>query len=959
MQAIALLLIGLAATAAGPSDYDRSFGAKALDQAVLDAEGFGEKKAFKREDGGLRVELAAGVAETGWKTPPQIRFGGDFTISASFVLKKLPKPALEDGVAVGLAIAFGDVNQPDLALVRLLEPNGTDVYRAIEKDASANQNPMQMQMQMMAQRGMIMGGMPPGGKPPKPPRRTSPAAGDSFRLEIVREGSTIRYQVADAKSAQPRYLGQLALGPNDVAALKLFVTNRNGAEAVNVLLTNLSIRADRINGLGTTVRSVYDAVVYGEPTSIEGNLLIVGGTPKNPPPDVPTPAKGADFPEDVFAKTDTRPGEKKGEIKPSQTPAQSATAASPAVAQKPAQAQPAAAAPQAAPAAANAQKPPEQKPKAKLPLDEVESIRFERTPMMAARFVGQPNLDFTKPGLSAKKDEKPKEEENKAEVKKEDKAKPKDEKKAEAKKEDKAKPKEEEKKAEARKEDKPKAEEKKESEAKPKSKDEKKKTDGTDDVLAPPPGTAAVVKHPKVEPEKNGIRDLQLSLSGLRPAKIKQITVNGQTDKGPAAWRLDTSDSQDWPLVALRSGTEMAADLFLEPPAGDCHQKDFNIVVNYEDGQMGNATVKITEHTDPKLAIDPKAPASPKPDVWLYLAGDEKLFGKLDGIGTESVKVTTPWQDHLDVPMSRIVGLHLGLLNRKETPESFAKRLKEQGAEDRLLAQTKTGEVIAIAGILEEMENDKLRFRFQNRSRTLPMSQVEGIILAARRVANRQDELQARFALAGGMAISGRWKDLDTKTWKVVAPWNQELNLPAADVQSVRFQGGRMTYLSDLKPGKVEEVPFFGHRLPWKSDLGLMGGPLKVNGQTFERGIAVHSRCFLTYDLGGRYSTFEATLGFDEAAKGKGRVDCRVVADGKELYANPDLRADGPPVKLKLPVEKVEQLRLLVDYGRGQDAGDRVIWGNARLYREPPPKVADSAASPSPRPDNATATAKP
>ena len=43
-------------------------------------------------------------------------------------------------------------------------------------------------------------------------------------------------------------------------------------------------------------------------------------------------------------------------------------------------------------------------------------------------------------------------------------------------------------------------------------------------------------------------------------------------------------------------------------------------------------------------------------------------------------------------------------------------------------------------------------------------------------------------------------------------------------------------------------------------------------------------------------------VGFDDATKGKGRVDCRVFADDKELYADPDLRADGPPKVLALPV---------------------------------------------------------
>ena len=220
------------------------------------------------------------------------------------------------------------------------------------------------------------------------------------------------------------------------------------------------------------------------------------------------------------------------------------------------------------------QQPGPPKPKVRMPLDEIESIRFERTPTMTARFMGQPNLDFTMPGLSAKKDEAKKDDSNKGDTKNSD---------ATAKKGD------------AKKADTKPAQAKNAGAA---PKDDAKKADGSDDVLAPPPGTTAPTKIPKVDPKKNGIRDLYLSLSGLREAKIRQVTVNCQTDKGPTSWRLDTTDSQDWPLVIRRSGTEMSADLFLEPPPGDCYQKDFTIAVNYEDGQAANTTAKAGEHTE-------------------------------------------------------------------------------------------------------------------------------------------------------------------------------------------------------------------------------------------------------------------------------------------------------------------------------------------------------------------------
>ena len=59
-----------------------------------------------------------------------------------------------------------------------------------------------------------------------------------------------------------------------------------------MLLRDLTIRADRINGLGTTVRNVYGEVIYADPTAIEDGVLVLGGPPKSPPPATPKPPDG-------------------------------------------------------------------------------------------------------------------------------------------------------------------------------------------------------------------------------------------------------------------------------------------------------------------------------------------------------------------------------------------------------------------------------------------------------------------------------------------------------------------------------------------------------------------------------------------------------------------------------------------------------------------------------------------
>ena len=261
----------------------------------------------------------------------------------------------------------------------------------------------------------------------------------------------------------------------------------------------------------------------------------------------------------------------------------------------------------------------------------------------------------------------------------------------------------------------------------------------------------------------------------------------------------------------------------------------------YSDNQNGNANIQVDQKTDPKLAFDSKAPA-PTLDARVYLTGDEQLFGRFEALGEDSLKLRTPWGDELTVPLARVAGIYMGLAEHKESSESFARRLKTRGAEDLLLATSKDGEVVAIAGIAEKSEGEKLFFHFEEKTRSLPLKQVEGLVLASRPEPERPSGVRPTFSMSGGLTVSGLWKDLDTQNWTIETAWGQLLKLPATEIRSVRFKGGQMTYLSDLEPTKVEETPYFGRHSPYRKDVSLLGSPLRLDGQTYERGLAVHSR---------------------------------------------------------------------------------------------------------------------
>lgn len=906
--------------AVGAGDYLRPLGAKALDQATLDAEGYGDKKGLAREDDGLRIAAPQGGAEAGWKAPPNLRVGGDCTIVATLQVRKLPKPGAEDGVAIGLAVAAQNVDAPEATLLRQVELDGKEVFRPVNK---ADDDPQQ---NMMMGRRVFNPFQAMPEKPAKPARVTFPAKGSAIRLGVRREGSTLHYEVGDDLAPGMREVGHFQFGPADIAGLKVFVSNRSGTEAVEILLKDVTVRADRVTGLGTAVRTVFGTVVHGEPTKLDGSTLFVGaGAPGQAPPPGAVPAS----PPGVVLEAGNLPPGVVIAGAPGAVVAQ-ATTVEVAVAQVAPAAVPAPAAP--APAAAEkpkdaekkdgkdakekkdgavkpAEPPKEPEPKAKIPLDEVESITFERAAVVAARWLGQPNVDATRAGGddAIKADKEAARDQPKDQKDKEEKDKPKD---------DASRP-------------------------------------AADDLAAPPPGTAVVEKIPKVEPRPSGVRDLHLVLSGLHAAALKQVMIQCPTDKGQQAYRLDTAGSKDWPLVVARAGTETWADLFLEPPPGDCHDKQLTITLNYADGQQANATVKATEHTDPKLKFDPDSPVIAL-DARVYLAGDEQLYGKLEAVTEEALTLLTPWGDKVDVPLVRVVGVYMGMSDHKESPDSFARRLKGRGDQDLLLARAKDGEVVAIAGVVEAVKAGKLTFQYQGKSRTLPIKGVEGMVLANRPAPPAPTEVRPTFELTGGIVVSGRWAGITPETWQVEAPWGQTFRLPAATVQAVRVRGGQMSYLSDLEPVQVEEVPYFGRRVPYRRDGAQTGGPLKLDGRSLAKGLAVHSRTALTYDLGRRFERFEALVGFDEAGNRRGRVDCRVLLDGKELYANPDLRADGPTVPLNLPVAGGERLQLVVDFGPDDDIGDRLIWGNARLYRKPAAPAAPTATGPATNPKPAS-----
>jgi hypothetical protein len=164
-------------------------------------------------------------------------------------------------------------------------------------------------------------------------------------------------------------------------------------------------------------------------------------------------------------------------------------------------------------------------------------------------------------------------------------------------------------------------------------------------------------------------------------------------------------------------------------------------------------------------------------------------------------------------------------------------------------------------------------------------------------------------------------------------PWDTQLSIPLDKVTKLKSRNGRLVYLSDLTPARVEQVPYFDRMLAFQLDRSLTGGKLQLSDGPVERGIAVHSRTVLHYATGGAYQRLKGRVGFQDPDGKLGNAAVRILGDGKPLFERPEARGDQPPAEFDVDVTGVKTLALEVDFGRGQDVGDRIVWADPRLLR--------------------------
>jgi hypothetical protein len=192
----------------------------------------------------------------------------------------------------------------------------------------------------------------------------------------------------------------------------------------------------------------------------------------------------------------------------------------------------------------------------------------------------------------------------------------------------------------------------------------------------------------------------------------------------------------------------------------------------------------------------------------------------------------------------------------------------------------------------------------------------------------------ARLVLTSGdrIQLSAPRLESDGVTIAGQTLFGPKVSLDTSRLAFLSVAQGPADYLSELVPAKYEAIPFLGIEWPLFRDEDGRGAPLRIGGDVFDRGLAIHSPASATYALDGKYRWFEATVGVGGA---RGRVRVQVLIDGKPSKDVPEgeRTARDSPLSLRLDVRGARTLTLRADVGTLGDVQGMSLWGDARLVR--------------------------
>jgi len=398
--------------------------------------------------------------------------------------------------------------------------------------------------------------------------------------------------------------------------------------------------------------------------------------------------------------------------------------------------------------------------------------------------------------------------------------------------------------------------------------------------------------------------------------------------------------------VSLATATEIQAlSGTFEEDVTSIQEQDGRLVVRTATRSLDLSTVKAIRFQG--------APASQSNlrGMKILLTNGDSLRGEVVARGnddSEEVSLRSRALGNLVLPLSLIRGLI-----PETTPESERKlqsKLDPQEASDWVKIKgggLSTGTIIQISDTGVVIEDEKVGSQL-----TFSYAELEIATLALLEdVPEPPQGLHVVVRLVDGSILTGQLEKLEKDVISLRHPLGKSkvLDIPVSRAAELSVENGSFVYLSDMDPVQVEQRfppgwTFEVERWGWKRDASVDGGPLRLGGQTFEKGLGVHSYCELSFPLRQGFKEFRAKIGLDDETRWRGgdvpnlgAVVFRIEVDGKPAKEFPEglvKRKGEEPSDISIDVTGARTITLIADFDPiSLHILGRANWADAHLIK--------------------------
>jgi hypothetical protein len=327
-------------------------------------------------------------------------------------------------------------------------------------------------------------------------------------------------------------------------------------------------------------------------------------------------------------------------------------------------------------------------------------------------------------------------------------------------------------------------------------------------------------------------------------------------------------------------------------------------------------------------------PVEPRRGPAVVLADGGLLLAAPTQLDKQSLTAESDLIGGIRLPLEQVAGLVFRLPADRRQRDAILDRVAEAAGEsDRVLLAN--GD--EIAGTIAGLADGTIQLNTTTGPTTVAVDRAAAIVFnpALRRTAENHG-LRAWVGLAdGSLFLAAKLSTPgDKKTMRITLATGQEYTIDTTHVVFLQPLGGRVVFLSDLRPAEYRHVPFLDLAWNYRDDRNVAGGRLRCGESLYLKGIGVHSSARLTYTLDEPYERFQAELGIDDATAGGGSVRYRIFVDGKNKFTSEIVRGGMKPVPVSVDLAGAKRLDLVVDFADRADQLDHANWLDARLIRE-------------------------